>query len=54
MATFGKFMDEKRKEELLAILITTDGKGKDAKREALKELMEAIYEQGWSDGYNDS
>jgi len=47
-------MDEERKKELIVILITTDGKGKEAKEKALQELLEAEFDKGWSDGYNNS
>ena len=37
----------------LEILLTTDGKGKQAKLEALEKLLDKIYGQGQSDGYQE-
>lgn len=37
-------------EELTAILLTVDGKGKEAKRIALEELLQRKYEEGCREG----
>lgn len=46
-------MDQKTRQALEEILLTVDGKGKAAKRDALMRLLNAEYNRGLNDGSPD-